>query len=73
MAGVNPSLGRRIETHLGELNREGLTMVMVEHELGVVERMCERVVVMALGKIISDGTMASVRKDREVIDAYLVG
>jgi ABC-type branched-subunit amino acid transport system ATPase component len=46
---------------------------MVEHELGVVERLCQRVVVMAQGKVISEGTMEAVRKDKEVLSAYLVG
>ena len=73
MAGVNPTLGRRIEGHLEALRDEGLTMLMVEHELGVVERLCQRVVVMAQGKVISEGTMETVRKDKEVLSAYLVG
>jgi ABC-type branched-subunit amino acid transport system ATPase component len=73
MAGVNPTLTRRIEQHLQELNREGLTMLMVEHELGVVERLCDRVIVMAQGKVISEGTMDSLRREQEVLDAYLVG
>ncbi len=73
MAGVNPSLARRIEQHLLDLHGEGLTMLMIEHELAVVERLCDRVIVMAQGRVISQGTMAEVRADREVLDAYLIG
>jgi neutral amino acid transport system ATP-binding protein len=73
MAGVNPSLARRIERHLLDLCGEGLTMLMIEHELAVVERLCDPVVVMAQGRVISQGTMASVRADQEVLDAYLIG
>jgi neutral amino acid transport system ATP-binding protein len=73
MAGVNPTLARKIEGHLGALRDDGLTMLMVEHELGVVERLCDRVIVMAQGTVISEGTMESVRKSQEVLDAYLVG
>ena len=73
MAGVNPTLGRKIEGHLRALRGDGLTMLMVEHELGVVERLCDRVIVMAQGKVISEGTMESIRKSQEVLDAYLVG
>jgi neutral amino acid transport system ATP-binding protein len=73
MAGVNPTLARRIEGHLQELSDAGLTMLMVEHELGVVERLCTRVIVMAQGQVISEGTMDTLRKDQEVLDAYLVG
>jgi branched-chain amino acid transport system ATP-binding protein/branched-chain amino acid transport system permease protein len=73
MAGVSPSLARRIEQHLLALCREGLTMLMIEHELAVVERLCDPVVVMAQGRVISQGTMADVRADQEVLDAYLIG
>ena len=73
MAGVNPSLARRIEDHLLELRDEGLTMLMVEHELGVVERLCDPVVVMAQGKVIFQGSMEQVRANEGVLDAYLAG
>jgi branched-chain amino acid transport system permease protein len=73
MAGVNPSLARRIEQHLLDLCGEGLTMLMIEHELAVVERLCDPVIVMAQGRVIAQGTMADVRNDREVLDAYLIG
>ncbi len=73
MAGVNPTLARGIEEHLRQLNHDGLTMLMIEHELGVVERLCGRVVAMAQGKVISEGTMESLRSEQEVLDAYLVG
>jgi branched-chain amino acid transport system permease protein len=73
MAGVSPSLARRIEQHLVDLCGEGLTMLMIEHELAVVERLCDPVIVMAQGRVISQGTMADVRADQEVLDAYLIG
>ena len=73
MAGVNPSLARRIEQHLADLVDEGLTMLMIEHELAVVERLCDPIVVMAQGRVISQGTMAGIRSDQEVLDAYLIG
>lgn len=72
-AGVNPSLARRIERHLLELRDGGLTMVLVEHELGAVERLCDPVVVMAMGQVLTQGTMADVRTREDVIDAYLAG
>jgi branched-chain amino acid transport system ATP-binding protein len=73
MAGVNPALARRIEQYLLDLRGEGLTMLMIEHELAVVERLCDPVIVMAQGRVISQGTMADVRTDQEVLDAYLIG
>lgn len=73
MAGVSPALVRRIEDYLRVLAADGLTMLMVEHSLPVVERLCDPVVVMAQGSTISTGTMAELRSRREVLDAYLIG
>ena len=71
MAGVNPTLARSIENDLAALAQEGLTLLLVEHELDVVERLSDSVVAMALGKVIATGTMAELRSRREVLDAYL--
>lgn len=73
MAGVNRSLARHIEDTLSTLRDEGLTLLLVEHELGSVERMCDRVVVMAQGREIASGDMGQLRSRREVLDAYLGG
>jgi branched-chain amino acid transport system ATP-binding protein/branched-chain amino acid transport system permease protein len=72
-AGVNPTLAREIEQYLLDLRAEGLSMIMVEHELAVVERLCDPVIVMAQGKVISEGSMQDVGSRQEVLDAYLVG
>jgi ABC-type branched-subunit amino acid transport system ATPase component len=73
LAGVNPTLRIEIEAHLQELREEGMTMVMVEHELGSVERVCDTVVVMAQGRVLASGSMAEMRQNAKVVDAYLVG
>lgn len=73
MSGVHPTLARRIEQILLDLRDEGMTMLMVEHELQVVERLCDPIVVMARGRVISRGTMEEIRSDQGVLDAYLVG
>jgi ABC-type branched-subunit amino acid transport system ATPase component len=73
MAGVNPALAGRIADHLGELRSEGLTMLMVEHELAVVERICDPVIVMAQGRVLAEGSMADLRANQEVVNAYLAG
>ena len=72
-AGVNPRLAGEIQQQLLELRRNGLTMLMIEHELGIIERMCDHVVVMAQGRVIAEGTMGDVARRGEVLDAYLVG
>jgi ABC-type branched-subunit amino acid transport system ATPase component len=71
MAGVNPTLARSIEDDLAALAHEGLTLLLIEHELDVVERLSDSVVAMALGKVIATGTMAELRSRKEVLDAYL--
>ena len=73
MTGVSPFLCRRIEEHLHRLRAEGLTMLLVEHGLGAVERLCDDVLVMAQGKVIARGSMAEIRANRSVVEAYLVG
>ena len=73
MAGVNRSLARHIEDSLKNLREEGLTLLLVEHELASVERLCDRVIVMAQGRQIADGEMGQLRSRREVLDAYLGG
>ena len=73
MSGVHPKIVQEIQHYLVKLREEGLTILMVEHELHMVERLCDTVVVMAQGKVIGSGTMASLRRQREIVDAYLVG
>ena len=73
MSGVHPRVIEEIQHYLKALRAEGLTIVMVEHELHLVEQLCDSVFVMAQGKLIGSGTMASLRRQREIVDAYLVG
>jgi neutral amino acid transport system ATP-binding protein len=72
-AGVNPTLSLDVQQLLSELRDSGLTIVLIEHELGAVERLCERILVMAAGGVLAEGTMAQLRANREVVDAYLGG
>jgi branched-chain amino acid transport system permease protein len=73
MAGVHPNLARRIGDELVALCREGMTILMVEHELAIMDEFCDPVVVMAEGTVLAEGTMAQLRGRREVVEAYLVG
>ena len=73
MSGVHPSTVDEIAGYLETLRNEGLTILMVEHELHMVDRLCDPVVVMAQGKVIGQGGMAALRKQPEIAEAYLVG
>ncbi|HVC24680.1 MAG TPA: ABC transporter ATP-binding protein [Acidimicrobiales bacterium] len=73
MAGVNPSLAMSIADRLEELRDEGVTMLMVEHELRLVERLCDPVVVMARGRVLAEGSMEELQRNKDVLDAYLGG
>jgi len=72
-AGVNPALVELLEGHLQKLRDSGITFVMVEHNLNVVERLCDHVVVMAEGRTLATGLLSELRKNEEVITAYLGG
>ena len=72
-AGVNPTLARDVESVLSGLRDDGLTMVLVEHDMGAIERLCDDVIVMAEGRAIARGTMAEIVANEEVADAYLGG
>jgi branched-chain amino acid transport system ATP-binding protein len=73
MAGVHPAIVGEIAAYLETLRDEGITILMVEHELHVVDRLCDPVVVMAQGRVIGQGDMAALRRQPEIVDAYLVG
>jgi branched-chain amino acid transport system ATP-binding protein len=74
MAGINPVLGRRLLDHMQQLRAErGMTFLFIEHDMEVVMVHSDRVIVMAEGRVIADGPPDQVRKDRQVIDAYLGG
>ena len=73
VAGVHPHLAREIGARLLGLCADGMTILMVEHELAIMDEFCDPVVVMAEGRVLAEGTMAALRSRSEVVEAYLVG
>ena len=72
LAGVNRTLGRSLLEHIENLRVERrLTILLVEHDMDVVMRHSDRVVVMADGRVVVAGTPAEVRSDERVVAAYL--
>lgn len=70
-AGVTPSLQVRLAETLRDLHDRGLTVVIVEHNLGFLLNLVERVVVMVRGGVLAQGDPDAIRSDPEVINAYL--
>ena len=73
LAGLSPLLAEQIGQACRSLVEDGLAIVLVEHDLGAIERLCDHVIVMAQGRILGQGTMAQLRVRSEVQNAYLVG
>jgi branched-chain amino acid transport system ATP-binding protein len=70
-AGVNPALLEEIAERIVALNRTGTTVLMVEHNLDLVMRLCRPILVMAAGRLLLEGDPETVRADARVQAAYL--
>lgn len=71
MAGVNPALTESLLDHIVDLKADGVTVLFVEHDMHMVRRISDWVVVMAEGKIIAEGDPHAVMANQAVQDAYL--
>jgi len=71
MAGVNPSLRRKILDRIHDLAARGYAFLLVEHDVDVIMEHCERVIVLHRGELLTAGTPAEIRTDERVIEAYL--
>jgi branched-chain amino acid transport system ATP-binding protein len=73
LAGLNSQEAHALATTIAEINQQGLTIVLIEHNLGEVMRICQRLVVLDNGKKIGDGDPRVVMADPVVRAAYLGG
>lgn len=71
--GINPALLENIMGKIVEVNRRGVTFLIVEHNMDVVMNYCNPVIVMAYGTVLAQGTPDEVQNNHEVLDAYLGG
>jgi len=72
-AGVNPSLEERLLEHIHDLQEQGYTFLIVEHDMDLIMQHCERIIVMHQGKVLTEGSPEAVRSNEQVIQAYLGG
>ncbi|NJO36634.1 MAG: ABC transporter ATP-binding protein [Rhizobiales bacterium] len=73
-AGVNPTLLGEIRDMIRRLNEErGYTVCIIEHDMDLIASLCDPVIVLAEGTVLTQGRMEDVRKDPRVLDAYLGG
>lgn len=73
MAGVNPELAASLERHIRTIADGGITVLMVEHEMGIVERICDPIIVMDQGRVLAQGSFDEISGNRDVVTAYLGG
>lgn len=70
-AGVNPTLQNEIGERLLELPKRGVAVLLIEHDMGFIAQLCNPVIVMAEGRVLTQGSFEEVRGDHRVREAYL--
>ncbi len=70
-AGVNPTLINQICEHIQEWNKQGISFLIIEHNMDVIMSLCDRVWVLAEGTNLVDGTPEEIQKNPKVLEAYL--
>lgn len=71
VAGVNPTLAREIGEHLISLARDGLPILLIEHHMDMISRLCDHVIVMAEGRHLAEGRFDDIADNAHVQQAYM--
>ena len=69
-AGVSPKMKGEIEGNLRALKDVDATVLIIEHDINFIQRLCDRVLVLDIGKVVLDGTPEEVRNDSKLQDIY---
>ncbi|WP_425433302.1 ABC transporter ATP-binding protein [Haloarcula rubra] len=73
LAGVNPTLEEKLLDRIDELRQDGLTFLLVEHDMDVIMNHCEHIIVMHQGQVLAEGDADTIQSDERVLEAYLGG
>jgi ABC-type branched-subunit amino acid transport system ATPase component len=73
VAGMSQGEREALSALIKQLSEQGLTQVLVEHDVGMVTSLCPRVVVLDQGRVIAEGPPRTVMQTPQVRDAYLGG
>jgi branched-chain amino acid transport system ATP-binding protein len=70
-AGMNPAESQQLVQNILEINKGGITVLVIEHDMNFIKNLCQRVIAMDYGKKIVEGRYSEVRHHPKVIEAYL--
>ena len=73
VAGVNPTMIRTIERAIERINKAGIALLIVEHNVEFIMALCSRVIVLDAGRLLAEGPPAIIRDDPRVLEAYMGG
>jgi len=71
-AGVNRTLMGKLAGMIQQLHRErGYTFCIIEHDMDLIAQLCDPIIVLAEGRVLTEGSMSTIRRDERVLEAYL--
>ncbi len=73
VAGVNPTLAEKLKGYIRQLNEDGITFLIIEHDMSFIMDIADSIIVLNQGAVLAEGPPEKIQQDERVIDAYLGG